>query len=112
QAPDDPLTSSALFPSSKHDPGAGHNPAENLLYVCCVALQQGLDGAGIITTASLSSPKEAADRKRRPDMAVSTAIALSPEQGLSRYLSEIRKYPLLEKNEEFMLAKRWAEHQD
>jgi len=45
-------------------------------------------------------------------MAVSTAIALSPEQGLSRYLSEIRKYPLLEKNEEFMLAKRWAEHQD
>jgi RNA polymerase sigma-32 factor len=42
----------------------------------------------------------------------SIAIALSPEQGLSRYLSEIRKYPLLEKNEEFMLAKRWAEHQD
>jgi RNA polymerase sigma-32 factor len=45
-------------------------------------------------------------------MAVSTAIALSPEQGLSRYLSEIRKYPLLEKNQEFMLAKRWAEHKD
>jgi RNA polymerase sigma-32 factor len=42
----------------------------------------------------------------------SLTIALSPEQGLSRYLSEIRKYPLLEKNEEFMLAKRWAEHQD
>jgi len=45
-------------------------------------------------------------------MAASTAIALSPEQGLSRYLSEIRKYPLLEKGEEFMLAKRWSEHQD
>ncbi len=45
-------------------------------------------------------------------MAASTAIALSPEQGLSRYLTEIRKYPLLEKNEEFMLAKRWAEHKD
>src|SRR5688572_3817304 len=42
----------------------------------------------------------------------SMAIALSPEQGLSRYLSEIRKFPLLEKNEEFMLAKRWADHQD
>ena len=42
----------------------------------------------------------------------SLAIALSPEQGLSRYLSEIRKYPLLEKNEEFMLAQRWAQHQD
>ncbi len=45
-------------------------------------------------------------------MAVSTAIALSPEQGLSRYLSEIRKFPLLEKNQEFMLAKAWAEHKD
>ena len=42
----------------------------------------------------------------------SLAIALSPEQGLSRYLSEIRKFPLLEKNEEFMLAQRWAKHQD
>jgi RNA polymerase sigma-32 factor len=42
----------------------------------------------------------------------SLAIALSPEQGLSRYLSEIRKFPLLEKNEEFMLAQRWAQDQD
>jgi RNA polymerase sigma-32 factor len=40
------------------------------------------------------------------------AIAFSPEQGLSRYLSEIRKFPMLEKDEEFMLAKSWAEHQD
>ena len=42
----------------------------------------------------------------------SFALALSPEQGLSRYLSEIRKFPLLEKNEEFMLAQRWAQNQD
>ena len=40
------------------------------------------------------------------------SVALSPEQGLSRYLSEIRKFPMLEKNEEFMLAKRWREHDD
>ncbi|MEM1105308.1 MAG: RNA polymerase sigma factor RpoH [Pseudomonadota bacterium] len=40
------------------------------------------------------------------------ALALSPEQGLSRYLSEIRKFPMLEKGEEFMLAKRWQEHED
>ena len=39
-------------------------------------------------------------------------VALSPEQGLSRYLSEIRKFPMLAKNEEFMLAKRWAEDED
>ena len=43
---------------------------------------------------------------------LSTSIALSPEQGLSRYLTEIRKFPLLEKNEEFMLAKRWREQED
>lgn len=43
---------------------------------------------------------------------LSTSIALSPEQGLSRYLTEIRKFPLLEKNEEFMLAHRWRDHED
>src|SRR6187397_3385937 len=32
--------------------------------------------------------------------------------GLSRYLEEIRKFPMLEPNEEYMLAKRWQEHQD
>ncbi|MEM6535327.1 MAG: RNA polymerase sigma factor RpoH [Pseudomonadota bacterium] len=42
----------------------------------------------------------------------SRAIALSPEQGLSRYLSEIRKFPMLSKEEEFMLAKRWQENED
>ena len=38
--------------------------------------------------------------------------ALSPEQGLSRYLSEIRKFPMLEKNEEFMLARQWRDQED
>jgi RNA polymerase sigma-32 factor len=37
---------------------------------------------------------------------------MSPEGGLSRYLSEIRKFPMLAKDEEFMLAKRWQEHED
>jgi RNA polymerase sigma-32 factor len=37
---------------------------------------------------------------------------MSPEGGLSRYLSEIRRFPMLAKDEEFMLAKRWQEHQD
>ncbi|MEZ5947213.1 MAG: RNA polymerase sigma factor RpoH [Hyphomonas sp.] len=45
-------------------------------------------------------------------ISASTNITLSPEQGLSRYLSEIRKFPMLEKNEEFMLARRWKEHED
>ena len=42
----------------------------------------------------------------------SLSVSLSPEQGLSRYLSEIRKFPMLEKQEEYMLAKRWAEDGD
>lgn len=38
--------------------------------------------------------------------------ALAGESGLSRYLSEIRKFPLLAPEEEYMLAKRWREHED
>jgi RNA polymerase sigma-32 factor len=38
--------------------------------------------------------------------------ALSPEGNLSRYLQEIRKFPMLEKEEEYTLAKRWREDGD
>ncbi len=34
------------------------------------------------------------------------------EAGLNRYLDEIRKFPMLEPQEEYMLAKRYQEHQD
>ena len=37
---------------------------------------------------------------------------LSGESGLSRYLSEIRKFPLLSPEDEYMFAKRWKEHAD
>lgn len=37
---------------------------------------------------------------------------LSSEDNLSRYLKEIRKFPLLTGEEEFMLAKRWQNHGD
>jgi RNA polymerase sigma-32 factor len=42
----------------------------------------------------------------------STLPALSGEGNLGRYLREIRKFPMLEPEEEFMLAKRWREHGD
>jgi RNA polymerase sigma-32 factor len=34
------------------------------------------------------------------------------ESGLARYLEEIRRLPMLERQEEYMLAKRWREHGD
>lgn len=37
---------------------------------------------------------------------------LDPDSNLSRYLQEIRKFPVLEPEEEYMLAKRWKEHED
>src|SRR5471032_2258141 len=45
-------------------------------------------------------------------MATASLAVMSPDGGLSRYLSDIRKFPMLGKEEEFMLAKRWREHQD
>jgi len=37
---------------------------------------------------------------------------LTAESGLSRYLEEIRRFPMLEPHDEYMLAKRWREHGD
>jgi len=43
---------------------------------------------------------------------LATVPTISSEGGLSRYLQEIRKFPLLDQGEEYMLAKRWREHGD
>ncbi|TSJ62598.1 RNA polymerase sigma factor RpoH [Starkeya sp. 3C] len=45
-------------------------------------------------------------------MARSAMSLPSAEGGLSRYLAEIRRFPMLEPQEEYMLAKRWREHED
>jgi len=45
-------------------------------------------------------------------MSRGTLPTISPEGGLSRYLQEIRKFPMLEVNEEYMLAKAWKERED
>jgi RNA polymerase sigma-32 factor len=38
--------------------------------------------------------------------------APTPDGGLSRYLQQVRKFPMLEPEEEYMLAKRWVDHED
>src|SRR5271165_6071541 len=43
---------------------------------------------------------------------VAKVPSVSSEGSLSRYLREIREFPLLDQNEEYMLAKRWREHSD
>ncbi|MDQ8757988.1 RNA polymerase sigma factor RpoH [Sphingosinicella sp. LHD-64] len=43
---------------------------------------------------------------------VATIPATGGEAGLNRYLAEIKKFPILAPEEEYMLAKRWQEHQD
>jgi RNA polymerase sigma-32 factor len=43
---------------------------------------------------------------------VSLPAIAAGEGGLNRYLQEIRQFPMLEPEEEFMLAKRWKEHGD
>jgi RNA polymerase sigma-32 factor len=45
-------------------------------------------------------------------MSASTLPVIAGEGGLSRYLSEIRRFPVLKPDEEFMLAKRYQEYED
>ncbi|MBV8426835.1 MAG: RNA polymerase sigma factor RpoH [Hyphomicrobiales bacterium] len=45
-------------------------------------------------------------------MASAALPILSSEGGLARYLDEIKKFPMLEPQQEYMLAKRWREHGD
>ncbi|MCZ8261018.1 MAG: RNA polymerase factor sigma-32, partial [Beijerinckiaceae bacterium] len=45
-------------------------------------------------------------------MSTATMPMLSGEGGLSRYLAEIRRFPVLTPDEEFMLAKRYQQYED
>jgi len=52
-------------------------------------------------------------RKKEGAIMARSAMSLpSAEGGLNRYLAEIRRFPMLEPQEEYMLAKRWREHED
>src|SRR5271163_563458 len=60
---------------------------------------------------SLSPPETGAQLLEGATMAQSLPI-LTAESGLSRYRDEIRRFPMLEPQEEYMLAKSWREHGD
>eukprot|EP01038_Epipyxis_sp_PR26KG_P016195 gene16195-22029_t len=64
---------------------------------CWAALLSGVSNAG---TGTNSLPRR------------SCYYPTYKELGLQRYLTEIRKFPMLHKDEEYMLAKRWREHED
>ncbi|MCB2066470.1 MAG: hypothetical protein KDE15_07500, partial [Erythrobacter sp.] len=61
-------------------------------------------------------PASSCRRKERSGTKVSnnrpTVPALGGEQGLNRYLSEIKKFPVLTPEQEYMLAVRYREHED
>ena len=64
-------------------------------------------------TARRRPPKRGREQRKGAAMAQTAALpVLSGETGLTRYLEEIRRFPMLEPQEEYMLAKRWREHGD
>src|ERR1700724_1455810 len=52
------------------------------------------------------------ETEQQSSMATLSVPSISSEGNLTRYLQEIRKFPMLEPGQEYMLAKRWKEHED
>src|SRR6201984_2390049 len=52
------------------------------------------------------------ETEQQSSMATLSVPSISAEGNLSRYLQEIRKFPMLEPEQAYMLAKRWKEHED
>src|SRR5712691_10619376 len=80
--------------------------------VFAVAARTGTVGSG--SGGALRPPGDpGANLKEGATMARAAALPiLTAESGLTRYLEEIRRFPMLEPQEEYMLAKRWREHTD
>jgi RNA polymerase sigma-32 factor len=69
--------------------------------------------SGWLNAAAIWSPIMGTVQKEGGRSMARSAISIpSAEGGLSHYLEEIRRFPMLEPQEEYMLAKRWREHED
>ena len=62
--------------------------------------------------AGVTKKTAPARREAAPGSSLGLPPAPTPEASLSRYLQEIRKYPMLPHEEEYMLAQAWREHDD
>src|SRR5580692_12488142 len=69
----------------------------------------GVEGSGRILRALAHHRPET---EQQSSMATLSVPSISSEGNLTRYLQEIRKFPMLEPEQEYMLAKRWKEHED
>src|SRR5262245_44032390 len=72
-------------------------------------------GAGGFASAGTDRPPMIRGQQHKEGAIMAHAATLpvlTAENGLSRYLEEIRRFPMLEPQEEYMLAKRWREHGD
>ncbi len=65
-----------------------------------------------VTKAGTKAGPKAKDHRSGLVSIAESLPALGPEASLQRYLQEIRKFPMLSPEEEYMLAKAWVEHKD
>src|SRR5215471_14034913 len=75
-----------------------------------------VEGGGDAHAGSRDFPPAFSHHRLRTEhqssMATLSVPSISSEGNLTRYLQEIRKFPMLEPEQEYMLAKRWKEHED
>jgi RNA polymerase sigma-32 factor len=74
--------------------------------------QYGAIGSGSVGTSCLPILSGARNLEGAAMARTAALPILTAESGLTRYLEEIRRFPMLEPQEEYMLAKSWREHGD
>src|SRR5271167_2577310 len=87
-------------------PARGSQPGRNILTVSWTGIQS----TAFVSCASVRTGQCA--KQAKGAIVVSAVINVAPEGNLSRYLQEIRKFPMLSPEEELELSRRWRDHED